>query len=67
MNRKIWDIRLYVRERKGSEVYRVEIRNGHGRIWIGEGRDAREAHRSAELQMLVKPWVSTENCYQCNP
>lgn len=51
----IWSIGLY--ELKNGN-YRVRIQhNGGERSVEGNGRTPHEAYRSAELKLIVKPWL----------
>jgi hypothetical protein len=51
----IWSLTLY----QTAKGYRVVIK-GDGHTVTGEGRTAQEAHRAAECQLVVKPWVCAE-------
>jgi hypothetical protein len=50
-----WSITLY----QTAKGYRVVIK-GDGHTVTGEGRTPQEAHRAAEGQLVVKPWVLAE-------
>lgn len=51
----VWSLTLY-QMKKG---YRVVIK-GDGRTVEGQGRTPKEAHRAAEIKLVVKPWVCAE-------
>ena len=54
---KVWDIRLYHRENRGSDIFRVIIRNQYGHEFSGEGPTALAAQRDCECRMVIKPWI----------
>jgi hypothetical protein len=54
---KVWDIRLYHRERMGSDIFRVEFRDQYGHVFSGEGTTALSAQRDCECRMVIKPWI----------
>jgi hypothetical protein len=51
----IWSITLY----EIAKGFRVTIK-GNGHTVNGEGPTPQAAHRAAECQLVVKPWVSAE-------
>lgn len=53
--RFIWSLTLY----QTAKGWRVKI-CGDGRTVEGNGRTPQEAHRSAECQLVIKPWVCAE-------
>jgi hypothetical protein len=56
MARFIWSLTLYELDRGG---FSVAIK-GNGHKVVGKGRTPQEAHRAAEIQLVVKPWVGAE-------
>lgn len=48
----IWSITLY----EIAKGFRVTIK-GDGRTVHGEGPTPDDAHRRAEIQLVVKPWI----------
>lgn len=52
----IWSLTLY----ELAKGFRVVIK-GNGHTVQGEGRTPQEAHRAAEIQLVVKPWVAAEH------
>lgn len=53
--RFIWSLALY----QTAKGWRVTIK-GDGRTVDGNGRTPQEAHRAAECQLVIKPWVCAE-------
>lgn len=51
----IWSLTLH----QTAKGYRVVIK-GDGHTVTGDGRTPQEAHRAAEIQLVVKPWVCAE-------
>jgi hypothetical protein len=51
----IWSLTLY----QSAKGYRVVIK-GDGHTVTGEGPTPQSAHRSAECQLVMKPWVCAE-------
>jgi hypothetical protein len=51
----IWSITLY----ETAKGFRVTIK-GCGRTVNGEGRTPQAAHRHADAQLVIKPWVTAE-------
>ena len=53
--KSIWNISLH--ELQGGD-YRVRIQhNGGERVVVGTGRTPHEAYRSAEIKLVIKPWL----------
>lgn len=59
----VWKIALFDGRKRAENAFEVRITDSARNVTRGRGRTPLEAHRAAELKLVVKPWITaTEIC-----